>query len=91
MEIIDYKPIRIQGLVTPSGWDENGNVTAVSISTFTEDEYLVEKDEISNRLRSVLHEKVEILGKFSEKFGRKTIKVKKYIIKDRELLSDNVH
>lgn len=88
MGSIEYKPIKIKGLVTPSGWDENGNVTAISIATFTEDEYFVEKGNISNQLRYLLHEEVEVSGEFTKKFGRKSIKVKKYTRKIKECSSD---
>ena len=74
-------PITIHGLLTPIQWDEKGNVIAISVSTFDEDEYLIEKDEIGKRLMSFLQEEIEISGLYRLKDGRKIIRVKDYTIK----------
>lgn len=53
---------------------------AISVSTFDEEEYLIEKDEIGKRLISFLREEIEISGLYRLKDGRKIIRVKGYNI-----------
>ena len=74
-------PITIHGLIIPIEWDERGNVIAVSVSTFDEDEYVIERDEMGKRLISFLREEIEISGLYRLKGGRKMIRVKEYSIK----------
>lgn len=76
-------PVRIRGLVTPSEWDENGDIISVSISTFDEEEYLVDRDEKGDGLLPFLHREMEIFG-FVRKDGRsKRIKIKRYRLKSK--------
>ena len=37
--------VAIQGIIVPADWDENGNVTAVAVSTYDDEEYLIDKQE----------------------------------------------
>jgi hypothetical protein len=74
-------PITIHGLIIPIEWDEKGNVIAISVSTFAEEEYLIEKDEIGKRLISFLRQEIEISGLYRLKEGRKIIRVKGYNVK----------
>jgi len=75
------QPITIHGLIIPIEWDEMGNVIAISVSTFDEDEYLIEKDEIGEKLISFLRQEIEISGLYRLKGGRKIIRVKGYNVK----------
>ena len=70
--------ITIRGLVTPYEWDEKGNVIAIAISTFDEEEYLIDKDKQSNQLLSLMRQAVEVSGFVKEENGKKRIKLKKY-------------
>lgn len=83
-ENMKHKPdlglFKIQGLIIPSAWDKEGNVLAVVVSTFDEDEYLVERDEKGEQLFGLLREEVEVSGVVGIKDGIKTIKVKKYFL-----------
>ena len=65
----------------PAGWDEKGNVVAISISTFDEDEYLILKDDHSDKFFSLIREEVEVEGTVIEINGGKQIKIKRYRIK----------
>jgi len=82
-----HKQITIRGIIVPSEWDDTGNVISVSISTFNEDEYLVDKDSISKKLLSYIREGVEVSGFVREEEGIKRIKIKRYRIKNMPLIS----
>ena len=83
----------INGIVTESDWDEDGNVTAVAIEVTieTEDEdeesysseesdyYDVVMDDKGKELMDFLNKRVEVTGTVTEDDeGNKTIKVKNY-------------
>ena len=76
----DEKPITIRGLVIPADWDEKGNVVGVAISTFDENEYLVDRDEESEGLLSIIREEVKVSGIVREERGKKRFRVKPSII-----------
>lgn len=71
---------KIQGLIIPVDWDEGGRVLAVAVSTFDEEEYLVEKDGKGDQLLGLLRKEVEVSGIVGIRDGGKTIKVKKYAL-----------
>ncbi len=73
--------IKIKGIIIPVNWDEKGNVIAVAISTFDEDEYLVDKQGKGQKMLELLQEQVEIRGVLRNEDGKKIITVKKYILK----------
>ena len=74
--------IRIRGLLIPSGWDDLGNVTSVSIATFNEDEYIVANNSLSDKFLSYLRGYVEATGFVKDEEGVKTIKIEDYRIKN---------
>lgn len=71
---------KIQGLIIPVDWDEGGHVLAVAVSTFDEEEYLVEEDGKGDQLLGLLRKEVEVSGIVGIRDGGKTIKVKKYTL-----------
>lgn len=75
------KLITIRGLIMPAGWDEEGNINAVAISTFEEDQYLVHNDEKGEQLLPLIRQEVKITGELGQKGGRKTIKLMNYSLK----------
>lgn len=78
---------KLQGLIVPVAWDEEGNPTSVAVSTFDEKEYIVQKDIKGNQLIGLLREQVEVKGEVRIRDGVKTIKVKQYVlIKKPELV-----
>ena len=73
----------IRGIVIPADWDEKGNVVAIAISTYDEDEYFIniEKREKGKKLLALIREEVEVSGLVHENEDIKTITVKKYRLK----------
>ena len=69
---------KIQGLIIPVDWDEGGHVLAVAVSTFNEEEYLVEKGGKGDELLGLLRKEVAVSGVVGIREGGKTIKVKRY-------------
>ena len=58
---------RIEGIIIPSNWDENGLITGVSIYTSDEKEYLVQPSRLSKELLNHVHHKVEVSGKILQR------------------------
>jgi hypothetical protein len=72
------KWITIRGLVIPAEWDETGNVIALAISTFDEDEYIIEKNREEGRLYSLIRKEIEASGIIRDSKGKKRIEVRDY-------------
>lgn len=54
--------ITIRGIIIPVDWDEKGRVVGIAISTFNEDEYLVEQGQKGAELMRFIRQEVEISG-----------------------------
>lgn len=76
----DSRLIKLRGLVTPAGWDEEGKVIALAISTFDEDEYFVKKNQAEARLYPFLRKEIEVTGVMLEADGKKWIEVRNYSV-----------
>jgi hypothetical protein len=75
----------IRGLVTPCEWDEKGNVIAISISSFDEEEYIIDNDKQRDRLLSLISQAVEVRGLVRYEDCRKRIRVRKCrVVKNRK-------
>ena len=73
------KRVTITGIVKPEGWEENDEVTAVSISTAGEEEYLVADNDRGEELLDRVGEKVKVTGITREdKFCGNVITVEQY-------------
>jgi len=59
---IGKNKVLIRGLVIPAGWDEAGNVTAVSIATFNEAKYIVTNTPAGNELLNFIEHEVAVVG-----------------------------
>jgi hypothetical protein len=68
--------ITFRGIVVPIEWDQKGNVAAMALSTYDEDEYLIEKDENGAALEAFMRKEVEVVGIVREAGGRQIITVK---------------
>jgi uncharacterized protein YuzE len=66
----------IRGIVIPIDWDEKGNVVAIALSAFNEEEYLVDKDEKGELLKAFVRKEVEVRGILREEKNRQIIAVK---------------
>ena len=70
--------ITIRGIVIPIDWDEKGNVVAIAVSTYDEEEYLICGQDKGAELRAHIREKVEINGVLRKEKGKKAIIVIDY-------------
>ena len=73
--------ISLSGIVIPTDWDQEGNTTAVSLST--EDENIVlQADTVSKEdLFQLTQKEVEISGRLITADDHKTIAVEHYMLK----------
>jgi hypothetical protein len=71
--------ITIRGLLVPVDWDEKGNITKTAVSTYFEEEYVIEKSVSGEALLPFLHQKVKVIGLVRiDKRGRKVVRVEEY-------------
>ena len=75
----------ITGVIIPAEWDRDGNITGVAISTHDEDEYLVLKHAQGSDLLRWVRKEVEVTGWAELDRGKKTITVKHYRLRRRQL------
>ena len=73
----DY--ISIRGLLVPVDWDEKGNITKTAVSTYFEEEYLIETNVRGEELLPFLRQMVKVIGfvRMDER-GRKVVRVEEY-------------
>jgi hypothetical protein len=76
--------IIIRGLLVPIDWDEKGNITEIAVSTYFEEEYLIEKSVREEALLPFLRQKVKVIGFVRmDARGRKVVRVEEYeVIED---------
>jgi hypothetical protein len=76
--------ITIRGLLVPIDWDEKGNITEIAVSTYFEEEYLIEKNVREEALLPFLRQKVKVIGFVRmDARGRKVVRVEEYeVIED---------
>jgi hypothetical protein len=71
---------KIEGIVIPSNWDDQGNIKQVSLHTADEKEYRVEYGGVGSQLLAHIHSKVEATGKIRERIdGRMYINVNSFL------------
>jgi hypothetical protein len=70
----------IKGIILPVDWDAEGKTTALVISTFKENEYLITPDEKSIELMAFLRKEVKITGQIEKVNNRKYVTVKEYCL-----------
>ena len=71
---------KIEGIVIPSNWDDQGNIKQVSLHTADEKEYRVEYGGVGIQLLEHIHSKVEATGKIRERLdGRMYINVSSFL------------
>jgi hypothetical protein len=68
--------MRIQGIVVPIDWDEDGNVTSVTIATHEEEEFLIRNGDKVEELKKLLRQEVEVQGEMTLEGSQKVILVK---------------
>ena len=57
---------KIEGIIIPSDWDEDGRIKSVSIYTSDEKEYLAQLNRLSRELLDHVHHKLEATGRILE-------------------------
>jgi hypothetical protein len=72
----------IEGLITASDWDDNGEPTEVKICSSGEIDYLVEKSSKGDRLLAKVREFVKVEGAVTESGSTKSIKIKAILSKN---------
>ena len=71
---------KIEGIIIPSNWDEEGNIRGVSLHTTDEKEYRVEYGGVGRELLAHIHDKGEATGKIRERLdGCLYINVRSYL------------
>jgi hypothetical protein len=71
--------ITIRGLLVPVDWDEKGNITKTAVSTYFEEEYLIEKNARGEALLPFLRQRVKVVGFMRmDDRGRKVVRVEEY-------------
>jgi hypothetical protein len=71
--------IIIRGLLVPVDWDEKGNITETAVSTYLEEEYLIERNARGEELLPFLRQRVKVIGLVRmDDRGRKVIRVEEY-------------
>ena len=68
--------VRIQGIVVPIDWDDDGNVISVAIATHAEEEFLIRNSDKVEELKKLLRQEVEVQGEMSLDGSQKVILVK---------------
>ena len=70
--------LNVKGILIPVNWDKKGNVVSVAIATDDENEYLVEDQELSVKLKGQLRQVVEVSGVVKRASGKNIIKIKQW-------------
>ena len=76
------KVTKIRGVIIPTAWDEQGNVTGVAISSHDENEYQVDPKGKGPELLLHIRKEVEATGVVREEEGKKIVKIRKYTVNE---------
>ncbi len=70
--------ISVKGILIPVNWDKKGNVVSVAIATDDESEYLIEDQELAEKLKRRLRQVVQVRGVVEKAQGKNIIKIKQW-------------
>jgi hypothetical protein len=76
------KVTKIRGVVIPTAWDDQGNVTGIAISSHDENEYQVDHKGKGSELLLHIRREVEVAGVVREEEGKKIVRIRKYTVKE---------
>jgi len=76
------KVTKIRGVIIPTAWDDQGNVTGIIISSHDENEYLVDHKGKGPELLPHIRKEVEAAGVVREEEGKKIVRIRKYTVKE---------
>lgn len=70
---------RFQGIIIPSDWDRNGNITGITLHTHDEKSYVIESSRFGNELYKHIRQNVIVNGKIRQRLdGHSLIRVINY-------------
>ncbi len=73
------KKATLMGIITAVQWDEDDNVTSISLSTPEEEEYIIKDNSIGEELLCYVYQQVKVAGLIEEdEYGEKMINVESY-------------
>ncbi|MFC1862757.1 hypothetical protein ACFL1Z_02235 [Thermodesulfobacteriota bacterium] len=81
MKSSDKRLTLLQGIIIPVEWDDNGNITAIALSTYDEEEYIISNDEKFEELVKILRQEVKLTGDIIIDHKKKSIFVHSYMLK----------
>ena len=76
-----------RGIILPTAWDERGNATAITLSTFNEEEFVIDTSDKNKHLFSHIGKEIWAEGQIGKQGQRKTIKIRKYSLKEVQVPS----
>ncbi len=76
------KVTKIRGVVIPTAWDDQGNVTGIAISSHDENEYQVDPKGKGPELLLHIRKEVEAAGVVREEEGKKIVRIRKYTLNE---------
>ena len=69
------------GLIIPVEWDDKGHISAIALSTYDEEEYLISNNEKFEELIGFLRQEVEVTGNISGSDKKKSLYVHNFVPK----------
>lgn len=76
------KVTKIRGVIVPTAWDDQGNVTGIAISSHDENEYQVDPKGKGSELLPHIRKEVDAAGVVREEEGKKIVRVRKYTVNE---------
>jgi hypothetical protein len=76
------KVTKIRGVVIPTAWDDQGNVTRIAISSHDEKEYQVDPKGKGPELLLHIRKEVEVAGVVREEEGKNIVRIRKYTVNE---------
>jgi hypothetical protein len=76
------KVTKIRGIIIPTAWDDQGNVTGIAISSHDENEYQVDHKGKGPELLLHIRKEVEVAGVVREDEGKKIVRIRKYTVRE---------
>jgi hypothetical protein len=73
---------KIRGVVLPTAWDDQGNVTRIAICSHDENEYQVDPKGKGPELLLHIRKEVEASGVVREEEGKRIVRIRKYTVSE---------
>jgi len=77
----ESQPTTLEGIIVPAEWDNKGNAVAAAISTYNEDQILIETDEKGDELLACMRKGVELRGILRMEKNKKIITVSEFTLR----------